>query len=81
MLINFFRLKLQKVTAEVIKNEVHNINAKKYLYRPSPRMDVFKLNNKINKFTSFSKEKDKKNENKTASSNNDYLSNGKIIIE
>lgn len=44
-------------------------------------MDVFKLNNKINKFTSFSKEKDKKNENKTASSNNDYLSNGKIIIE
>jgi hypothetical protein len=68
-------LKLQKATAEVIKSEVHNINAKKYMYRPSPRMDVFKMNNNMKKFTSFSKEK--KNENNPGSSNTDYLSNGK----
>jgi hypothetical protein len=67
-------LKLQKATAEVIKSEVHNINAKKYMYRPSPRMDVFKMNNNVKKFTSFSKEK--KNENNPGS-NTDYLSNGK----
>lgn len=50
-----YRLKLQKITTEVIKNEV--LNTKKFIHRPSPRMDFFKLNILNSKFTSFSKEK------------------------
>jgi hypothetical protein len=39
----------------MIKNEV--LNTKKFIHKPSPRMEFFKLNSLNNKYTSFSKEK------------------------
>lgn len=57
----------------MIKNEV--LNTKKFLHKPSPRMEFFKLNSLNNKYTSFSK--DKKNDVESVHA----VSNSKIFIK
>lgn len=73
------------MTNEIIKNEV--LSTKKYIHKPSPRMDMFKANSLSGKFVSFSKEREKKigsmnnnnnNQNSNSisnTSNNTYTTN------